>query len=295
VPSPIKLSSPATREFWEIPVLFEDEHLLALEKPPLLLTSPDRAAPERPSLIKLLHQHIERGAPWATTRALSYLMIAHRLDFETSGVLLLAKSKPVLVALADLFGSERIILKYAALVQGVPPEEIVLTEAKLAPVEPPNNPRADAVEGIEPPASTATNPFQLRVDERRGKRSKTEFQIRERYDGYTLVECRPFTDRPHQVRAHLRHLRLPIAGDAAYGGSPLLLSQLKSEYRLKPQRTERPLISSPAIYSEELSLTHPITGSQIKITAPCPKDFAVALKYLRRYAGSSVPSVSSVP
>src|SRR5438445_2096085 len=128
----IKLSSPATREFWEIPVLFEDEHLLALDKPPLLLTSPDRAAPQRLSLIKLLHQHIERGAPWATTRALSYLMIAHPLDFETSGVLLLANSKPILVALADLFGSEKVILKYAALVQGTPTQESVFTEAKLA-------------------------------------------------------------------------------------------------------------------------------------------------------------------
>src|SRR5438477_494236 len=74
VPTTIKLSSPATREFWEIPVLFEDEHLLALDKPALLLTSPDRGDPERPSLLKLLHQHIERGAPWATTRGLSYLM-----------------------------------------------------------------------------------------------------------------------------------------------------------------------------------------------------------------------------
>jgi len=282
VPASIKLSSPATRAFWEIPVLFEDEHLLALDKPPLLLTSPDRGDPERPSLLKLLHQHIERGVPWATTRALNYLMIAHRLDFETSGVLLLVKSKPVLVALADLFGSERIMLKYAALVQSVPPEETMLTEAKLAPVEPPRNPHSDAAE--ERLALPAAILYQLRVDERRGKRSKTEFQIRERFAGYTLLECRPFTHRPHQVRAHLRHLRLPIAGDAAYGGSPLLLSQLKSGYRLKPQKTERPLISNPAIYSEELSFPHPITGAQITITAPCPKDFAVALKYLRRYA-----------
>jgi len=86
----IKLSAPETRGFWEIPVLYEDEHLLALNKPPLLLSSPDRYDPARPNLIKLLHRDIERGAPWASKRSLRYLMNAHRLDFETSGVMLLA-------------------------------------------------------------------------------------------------------------------------------------------------------------------------------------------------------------
>jgi len=103
----IKLSSPATREFWEIPVLYEDESLLALDKPSRLLTSPDRYDAERPNLMKLLHASIERGTPWAKERGLTYLMNAHRLDFETSGIILLAKTKPVLVALANLFGTEK--------------------------------------------------------------------------------------------------------------------------------------------------------------------------------------------
>ena len=87
VSATIKLSSPATHEFWEIPVLYEDEHLLALDKPSGLLTSPDRTEPDRPSLTKLLHAGIERGAPWATEGGRTYLMPAHRLDAETSGVI----------------------------------------------------------------------------------------------------------------------------------------------------------------------------------------------------------------
>src|SRR5882757_1323013 len=116
----IKLSSPATREFWELPVLFEDDHLLALDKPSRLLTSPDRYDAERPNLMKLLHSGIERSAAWARQRGLVYLMNAHRLDFETSGVLLLAKSKPVLVALANLFGAGQTAKTYLALVHGNP-------------------------------------------------------------------------------------------------------------------------------------------------------------------------------
>src|SRR5262245_18475823 len=105
--SSIKLSSPATKEFWEIQVLWEDECLLALNKPARLLTSPDRYDPRRPNLMKLLHGGIERGAPWARERQLSYLANAHRLDFETTGVILLAKDKGTLTKLADQFGSEK--------------------------------------------------------------------------------------------------------------------------------------------------------------------------------------------
>src|SRR5438552_5698442 len=129
----IKLSSPATSEFWEIPVLFEDAHLLAADKPAGLLTSPDRYDPNRPNLMKLLHAGIADAKPWARERGLTYLMNAHRLDFETSGVLLLAKNKPVLVQLANLFGSEKPLKQYLALVQGAPAENSFEVDAKLSP------------------------------------------------------------------------------------------------------------------------------------------------------------------
>src|SRR5947207_326519 len=80
----IKLSFPATREFWEIPVLSEDGDLLALDKPIGLPVSPIREDPNRPNLMQLLHSGIAEGKPWATARALSYLMNAHRLDLEVS-------------------------------------------------------------------------------------------------------------------------------------------------------------------------------------------------------------------
>jgi RluA family pseudouridine synthase len=262
--SVIKLSSSVSRDFWEIPVLFEDEHLLALNKPAGLLTSPDRHDRDRPSLMKLLHRAIAEGKPWAKQRSLSYLMNAHRLEFETSGVILLAKHKPVLVALANLFGSDRLQKSYVALVQGAPAQEAFNVEAKLAPH----------------PARVGL----MRVDEKRGKRSQTLFKIRERFQGYTLLECQPLTDRMHQIRVHLRHLGLPVAGDRLYDGRPLLLSNLKRDYRLKTGQTERPLISSAALHAEALALAHPVTGVKVEIAAPLSKDLAVSLRYLRRYA-----------
>src|SRR5208283_3902709 len=263
----IKLSSPAAREFWEIPVLFEDEHLLALDKPGGLLTSPDRYDPQRPNLMKLLHAAIAGGKPWARERRLNYLMNAHRLDFETSGVILLAKSKPVLVALADLFGSEKPLKRYAALVQGTPVEEKFEVDASLAPH----------------PVRTGL----MRVDPKNGKRSLTVFEVLEKFSGWTLLHCEPFTDRTHQIRAHLRHAGLPIVGDELYGGKPHWLSRLKPNYRHKPGHEERPLISRVALHAEQLTLPHPVTVETLTITAPWPKDLKVAVKYLRQFAAGT--------
>jgi RluA family pseudouridine synthase len=262
----IKLSSPATNEFWEIPVVFEDDHLLALNKPARLLTSPDRYDEERPNLMKLLHKGIAEGKPWARQRGLSYLANAHRLDFETTGVILLAKAKPVLVQLANLFGSEKPVKIYVALLPGTPPTPQWEVNAPLAPFP--------------------GRPGQMRVDPKHGKQSRTGFQVREQFRGFTLVECRPFTGRTHQIRVHLKHWGLPICGDRVYGGRPLLLSELKDDYRLKPGKTERPLISTVALHAEQLILVHPVTGAEVTITAPWPKDLEVALKQLRRHAAA---------
>lgn len=264
----IKLSSPATKEFWEIPVLFEDSSLLALDKPSRLLSSPDHDNPDRPSLVRLLHEGIARGAAWAQTRGLTYLACAHRPDFETSGAMLFAKDKSALAALADQFNAGKPVKTYAALVQGRPEQETFHVDAPLAQIP--------------------SQPGLMRVDDERGKKSATDFSVRESFSGYTLIECRPWTDRPHQVRVHLQHAGLPVVGDASYGGRSLLLSKLKRGYRLKPHRTENPLLARVALHVEKISIVHPSTGAPLEISAPWPRDFNVAMKYLRRYASGSM-------
>jgi len=234
-------SSPATREFWEISVLFEDGHLLALDNPPGC-RSPRPLRPQRPNLMTLLHTAIVGAKPWARERGLDYLMNALRLDFEMSGVILLAKNKPALIALANLFGSEKPVKKFTALVQGQPPENQFAVDAKLAP-----------------------HPIRiglLHVDSKNGKKSKTQFEVLETFprSGHALLKCEPNIGRPHQIRMHLRYAGFPVVGDELYGGKPLWLSRLKPNYRLKPGHEERPLLSRATLHAEELSLPHPVTG-----------------------------------
>lgn len=262
---PIKLSVPETREFWEIPVVFEDEHLLAINKPARLLTSPDRYDPNRPNLMKLLHAGIAEGKPWAKTRELIYLANAHRLDFETTGVLLLAKNKPALTKLAEMFGTDKPEKIYIALVQGTP--------------------QADEFEVDAPIAPHPTSIGLMRIEPKRGKKSKTLFTVVTKFRGYTLLKCQPLTGRTHQIRVHLRHVHLSILGDSLYRGGKLFLSDIKRKYRAREDKEERPLISTVALHAEQLSLSHPITGEKITITAPWPKDLKVAVKYLKQFAG----------
>jgi RluA family pseudouridine synthase len=263
----IKLSSPATREFWEIPVLFEDEHLLALDKPSGLLASPDSTEVNgRPSLMKLLHAAIADKKPWARERNLDYLNNTHSLDAETSGVILLAKNKDVFIALANLFSSQKVAEKYVALVRGEPLKEKLEVDAKIAP--------------------HPVTPGLMRVDSKDGKQAKTKFEVLENFPrfGYALLKCEPLTNRTHQIRVHASHAGLKIVGDELYGGKFLWLSRLKKDYRLKPGREERPLISRVALHAEELQLPHPVTGETITITAPWPKNLKVAVKYLRQFS-----------
>jgi RluA family pseudouridine synthase len=262
--APIKLSHPATRQFWEIPVLHEDAQVLALDKPADLPASPLRENPEAPSLLGLLHAAIRAQAPWTVARGFRSVSRVHRVDEEMSGVLLLARNRAALADLANQFGSEAVQLVCLALVHGSPAEDAFTVELRLAP--------------------DASAPGRLRADPQGGRRSITRFQVIERYAGYALVRCEPLTHRVHQIRAHLRSRRIPVVGDVAYGGSLLLLSRLKPDYRFKKHRDELPLIRRPALHIEALTVRHPATGQPLALASPRPKDLNVAVKYLHRYA-----------
>jgi RluA family pseudouridine synthase len=248
-----------------IEVLHEDADIIAINKPSGMLIAPDRWDKTRENLMGLLHAAIRQQKPWVVERGLSYLANVHRLDIGTSGIVLLARNKPALVSLANQFRGRHPRKIYTALVNGAPPEPEMEINLPLAP--------SLMYRGLSEVSSS------------RGKPSTTKVSLLERFKGYTLLRAEPATGRLHQIRVHLREIGCPLVADADYGsGAPLLLSSMKKHYKMKADG-ERPLMARPALHAEQLEFLHPTSGQPVLITAPWPKDLAVAVKYLRRFAG----------
>lgn len=242
----------------------EDESIIAINKPAGLLMAPDRLDRSRENLLSLFHAGIHLQRPWARSRQLSYLAHVHRLDQGTSGIVLFARNKPALSNLARQFRQQKHHHTFVALVQGS------LTESEM--------------EISLPLAHSLVQPGITVVDHHRGKPAVTRVTRLESFRGYTLVKAETATENPHQIRVHLREVGCPLVADHDYGtGFPLLLSELKKHYRMKPEG-EHPLMARPALHAERLELIHPLTGTPLVIEAPWSKDLAVSVKYLRKFA-----------
>ena len=234
------------------PILFEDEHLVALDKPSGLLIAPDRWSKEAVNLMQLVHERLSRD-----------IFNAHRLDRDTSGVVLCAKTKAALDHVCLQFERGEVEKEYLALVHGAPPAA---------------SGEIDALIGDDP-----QRPGKVKID-RRGKAALTRYETEQAFRGYSLLRLRPHTGRTHQLRVHLQHLGCPIVADPWYGnGKPLLLSDLKRRYKAGAGE-ERPLLARLALHAHRLTVTHPATGARITIEAPPPDDFQLALKQLTKWS-----------
>jgi 23S rRNA pseudouridine1911/1915/1917 synthase len=251
-------------------ILFEDDFLVAFDKPSGLPVSPDRSERARATLMGLV-----RGSHGQS------LACVHRLDRDTSGIVLCAKTKPALDFLSGQFQSKSARRVYLALVSVLPPERAGAAVRDAAGVLP-HEFSVDLALGQD-----ERDPGRVRVFRRGGGRpSVTEFRILESFGRFAWLECRPLTGRMHQIRVHLASAGAPVTNDGLYGdpGSVLLLSGLKRMY--KGLDSERPLVSRLALHARSLAFVHPASREPVEIAAPVPKDLEVALKYLRKFAGS---------
>jgi 23S rRNA pseudouridine1911/1915/1917 synthase len=268
------------------PVLFEDDTLIAFDKPSGMLVAPDRWDKERENLMRLIHAHPRYGKGVANV---------HRLDADTSGLLLCTKNKAALDFVSGQFQGKTVEKKYHAFVAVLPVESAMKV---VVPVR-------DAA-GMLPDAFTVElalgederQPGRMRVFKGRGgKVSTTEFRTLERFAagrgggrgkpsaaGFAFVECRPLTGRTHQLRIHLAASGAPVLNDGFYGDPDVVLrlSDFKRSY--KGREEEKPLIGRLALHASELVVTHPATRERITIQAPLPREFEIALKYLRKFA-----------
>ena len=231
-------------------VLWVDDSLLVVNKPAGLPSLPDGYQAEAPHLRSVFEPLFGR------------LWIVHRLDRETSGVVVLARSAQVHRALNTQFQEHQTTKVYHALVSGSPDWAEQWIDALLLP------------DGDRRHRSIVSG---------QGKPAVTLFQVLERFAGYTLVEAQPKTGRTHQIRLHLAHLGHPIVADGLYGdGEGLYLSALKPGYQVG-KTEETALLGRLGLHAWSLGFAHPLSGEQVSFVAPYPKDFQVALGQLKKY------------
>ena len=236
----------------KIDILLEDDDLVVVDKPAGLLTVPGRNGG-----ISL------REVIGSAAGVHDFLLLVHRLDRQTSGVLLLAKTKQAQQHLQMQFQERQVHKEYLAIVRGQPVEDHGTVQVLMAP-----HPRVTG---------------KMMVKQSKGKSSKTDWEVVERFGGAALLRCHPFTGRQHQIRVHLAHIGLPLLVDRLYSETEAFyLSQLKPGYHSSTRREERPLIDRLTLHAHVLTFAHPADGRQIRIEAPIPKDFRATLDQLRK-------------
>lgn len=235
-------------------VLFESATVLVIDKPPGIATVPDRTG-EDAGIHGLL----------AGLRPDADLRIVHRLDRDTSGCLLLGKGLRAAQHFDEQFRTGAVKKTYTALVQGLPTADSFAIDAWLGPDR-------------KRPGKVVASP-----EAARGSReAHTDVTVRQRFVQHALLGLQPTTGRSHQLRVHLAFVGHPIVHDRDYGGGELLLSALKSDYKLRRGRIERPLLDRMFLHAERV-VFHDVDGTVIEVVAPLPPDLAVALRKLESF------------
>ncbi len=233
-----------------VSVIFENEDFVAINKPAGVLTIPDRHDETQLSLYKILNNQYGK------------IFIVHRLDRDTSGLVLFAKNEPSHKYLSQLFEQRNIEKIYLGIIRGSLPNQKGSVNEPIA-----EHPTLKGVMTIA----------------KKGKQSLTDYEVIEDYGIYSLVQFNIHSGRMHQIRVHMKFAGHPIVSDPMYGdGKPVLLSSFKKKFRLsQDDEEERPLINRLALHSYKLNFKDQQNNIHL-LEAPLPKDIKALLQQLKK-------------
>lgn len=238
---------------FEIPIIWQDEHILVINKPAGLLSLPDGYDPSALHVKSILSP--QYGPLW----------IVHRLDRYTSGVMVLARSAAAHRHLNTQFQEHLVKKVYLALINGDPDWDSILVDQPLS---------------INRGRRNRTV-----VDLQDGRPCATRFEVLQRYGSYALVEAAPETGRRHQIRAHLASLGYPVACDSLYGGQKTLHYEDIIPNPPEGAGFSEPLLDRPGLHARVLELDHPSTGQRATFEAPYPSDLQLTNNALSDISG----------
>ena len=240
-----------------IQILYEDATLLVINKPAGLVVHPGSGQRDQ-TLANALAFHLKDLSDVGGALRPG---IVHRLDRDTSGVMVIAKTNPAHYALSAQFQDRTTEKVYLAIVEGEPQLDGDWIKTTLG--------------------KSPKDPTRVVVDPPGGKPAETRYEVVERFDGYSLLHCYPKTGRTHQIRVHLRHLGHPIVADHTYGRrSQLALSDLLATGK---GLADEPLLLRHALHARSLKFFHPLIGAVQQYEAPIPADIQRTIEALRQY------------
>lgn len=246
----VEVEVTAAPEDIALDIRFEDDDLLVLNKPAGLVVHPGAGNPAGTLLNALLHHS-------PALNELARAGIVHRLDKDTSGLMVVAKSIPAMTALVAMLSRHDVVRQYEAVVLGT----MVAGGTVDAPIGRHHHDRLRQA---------------VREDDEGGKHAVTHYRLRERFRAHTLLQCSLETGRTHQIRVHMAHIGHPLVGDPLYGNG-LRLPRKASEELIGGLRGFR----RQALHAEKLAFEHPITGEAMAFEATRPDDMEALLGVLR--------------
>jgi 23S rRNA pseudouridine1911/1915/1917 synthase len=254
-----------------IEVLFEDEHMLVLNKSPDIIVHPARSH-NKGTLLNALVYYFQKqssvgGGLSSVGDEFARPGVVHRLDRRTSGVMVIAKSDEAHWKLGRQFERREPDKRYLALVEGVIESDVDVIDAPIGP-------SISRARGQREKMS-------IRRDHL-GKPAVTIYRVRQRFERYTLVELELKTGRTHQIRVHMTHLGYPLVGDDMYAGHIMRASHVDPR-----GGDDDVVLGRQALHAALLTLRHPIEGRSMTFTAPVREDMSRAVAMLRAYARPS--------
>lgn len=244
-----------------IRVVYEDDFLVVVDKPPGMVVHPAKGH-RSGTLVNALQFHFDK---LSTVSGDNRPGIVHRLDRDTSGLLLVVKEDRVHKALAAQFEERTIKKEYLAVVYGTPSRD---RDYVTKPI------------GFHP---THREKMAIRTPEDGGKSAVTFYEVAERMRGFSLLRVRLETGRTHQIRVHLAHVGHPIAADKLYSGRECV--RIGDIPGTDPARADEVILSRQGLHAHTLRFTHPETGAELQLEAPLPEDMRRSLEIMRGGGG----------
>lgn len=248
-------------EKMDLDILFEDENLLVVNKPAGLVVHPGHGNYNGTLLNGLIYHF--KNLPFNSDGRPG---LVHRIDKDTSGLLVIAKDERSMTDLAKQFYLKTSKRKYLALVWGIVADEKGTVNANLA-----RDPKNRLIMSVP------------KENENFGKKAITHYRVVERFNYLTLLECELETGRTHQIRSHMKHIGHPIFSDSRYGGDKILKGTIFNKYKQFVSNCFD-IMPRQALHAKSLGFIHPVTNKELYFESELPQDFQNCLKKWRNYS-----------